>query len=253
MGSPSCVALIPARSGSKRAPGKNIRELAGHPLLAYAIAAARKSGVFDRIIVSSDSPEYLTIAKDYGATGLVLRPAAYATDTSPDFEWVQHLMHPNDLWGPFDAFAILRPTSPFRTAATICRAWAQFVAGGSYYDSLRAVEPVKQHPGKMWRLRAAGNIDPFWDTGRALSVVNQPFHSSPTQVLPKLYVQNASLEIAWTRVLTQHQNISGERVMPFFTTEGREGFDINSEDDWALAEHLIATGQASLPEVHRCP
>ena len=82
------VALIGARSGSERVPGKNVRRLAGHPLLAYAIETARQSGVFERIVVSTDSEEIAKVARWYGADVPFLRPDEYATATSPDIEWI---------------------------------------------------------------------------------------------------------------------------------------------------------------------
>src|SRR5262245_57387498 len=85
----SVVALIPARQGSKRVPGKNVRALAGHPVLAYTIAPAIESGVFQSVIVSTDSEEVAAIARHYGAEVPFLRPAALAGDTSPDIEWVE--------------------------------------------------------------------------------------------------------------------------------------------------------------------
>src|ERR1044071_59827 len=86
---PSAIALIPARQGSKRVPGKNTRVLNGHPTLAYTIAPAIESGVFDAVIVSTDSEETAAIARHYGAEVPFLRPAAMAGDTSPDIEWLQ--------------------------------------------------------------------------------------------------------------------------------------------------------------------
>ena len=143
---PGAVALVPARAGSTRVPGKNIAPLAGHPLIAYTIAAARDSGLFGAVVVSTDSEEIAAVARRYGAEVPGLRPAAIAGTTSPDIEWVRHALDGTD----WEVFSLLRPTSPFRTAATIRRAWAQFEALGDRVDSLRAVELVKQHPGKMW-------------------------------------------------------------------------------------------------------
>src|SRR5258706_585377 len=88
---PSAVALIPARQGSKRVPGKNVRTLGGHPMLAFTIAPAIESGVFDRVIVSTDSEEIAAIARHYGAEVPFLRPAAFAGDTSPDIQGSAHL------------------------------------------------------------------------------------------------------------------------------------------------------------------
>ena len=85
---PSVIAFVPARSGSERVPHKNVRPLAGHPLLAYAIATAKEAGVFDRVVCSTDSEEIAEIARWYGAEVPFLRPSRFATSTSPDIEWL---------------------------------------------------------------------------------------------------------------------------------------------------------------------
>src|SRR4029079_10852633 len=109
------VALIPARQGSKRVVGKNVRPLRGHPLIAYTISAALDSGVFDSVIVSTDSDEIGAIARHYGAEVPFLRPAAMAGDQSPDIEWVDFTLDALEHSGRrYDCFALLRPTSPFR-------------------------------------------------------------------------------------------------------------------------------------------
>ena len=115
----SIVALIPARSGSKRIVDKNIKLLNGHPLIAYTITAAIDSGVFGEIIVSTDSEKYKEISEYYGAS-VSFRPEKFAGDNSPDIEWVTYTL--NELMNEerkFDYFSILRPTSPFRTPKTI--------------------------------------------------------------------------------------------------------------------------------------
>lgn len=231
------VALVPARAGSQRVPGKNVRQLAGHPLLAYSIASARESGVFTEVVVSTDAQEIADIAERYGATVPGLRPAALATSTSPDVDWVRHVMHDR----PERAFAILRPTSPFRSADTLRRAFAQFVELGQRIDSLRAVEPVRQHPGKMW-LVEGDVMRPLLDQGSG----EVPYHSTQMAALPRVWVQNSSFEIAWSTVLDGTASIAGSRVAPFFT-EGYEGFSIDYPEDFEVAERAIATGVARLP------
>lgn len=241
--SPSCVALIPARAGSKRVPGKNVRILGGHPLLAYTIAAARASGVFADVIVSTDSAETADIARLYGAEVPFLRPAELAGDLSPDIEWVEWTLSTLRAAGrTWDAFSLLRPTSPFRQAATIARAWALFTAAGA--DSLRAVEPCKQHPGKMWVIESEQRMRPLLTDGP----VNPPWHSMPYQALPPVFVQNASLEIAWCRVVEETRTIAGRTLVPF-RTEGTEGFDVNESEDWWYAEWLLVQGEATLPTI----
>jgi CMP-N,N'-diacetyllegionaminic acid synthase len=237
---PTAVALVPARAGSQRVPGKNVLPLAGHPLIAYSIASARESGIFTTVVVSTDSEEIADVARRYGAGVPRLRPAELATSTSSDIEWVLHAMRDRDE----DAFAILRPTSPFRSAATIRRAWEQFLAFGDRVDSIRAVELVKQHPGKMWVLEG-DTMRPLLEQPRE----GVPFHSQQYAALPPMYVQNSSLELAWRRVLDgPSPSIAGERQAPFFT-EGVEGFSIDYPEDVELAERLVERGDAELPTV----
>jgi CMP-N-acetylneuraminic acid synthetase len=241
------VILIPARSASTRIPGKNIRPLGGHPLIAYTIAAAIESEVASSVVVSTDSNEIARVATHYGAEVPFLRPPELAGALSPDIEWVEYtLRRLHDAGRSYDCFSILRPTSPFRQASTIRRAWTEFLAQ-SGIDSLRAVERCKQHPGKMWIVRGK-RMMPLLPLGPP----EQPWHSSQYQALPEVYVQNAALEIAWTRVVFEERTIAGNVVMPFLT-EGFEGFDLNDRDDWILAEHAIRAGEAVLPKVVGAP
>jgi N-acylneuraminate cytidylyltransferase len=242
-GTPSIVALIPARSGSKRVPDKNIRPLAGHPLIAYSISAALRSGVFAAVVVSTDSERYAAVARYYGAEVPFLRPDEYSGDTSPDIEWVEYTLTRLAAEGRgYDCFSILRPTSPFRLPETIRRAWGEFCAETGV-DSLRAVEKCSQHPGKMWVIRGRRML-PLLPIGPA----DQPWHSSQYPSLPEVFIQNASLEIAWTRVVFEGRTIAGTVLMPFLT-RGTEGFDVNKPYDWELAEHMVRAGTARLPDV----
>jgi N-acylneuraminate cytidylyltransferase len=241
------IALIPARSGSKRLPDKNIRTLGGHPLIAYSIAASIRSGVFSSVVVSTDSESYAEIARHYGAEVPFLRPASMAEDLSPDIEWVEFTLRSlRDRGREYDCFGILRPTSPFRQPSTIQRGWRDFRADPSI-DSLRAVEKCRQHPGKMWVIHG-GRMLPLLPLGPD----TRPWHSSAYQALPEVFVQNASLEIAWTRVVFEGGTIAGNVIAPFYT-EGFEGFDLNQALDWRLAEELVAKGEASLPVVEQAP
>jgi len=243
----TAVALIPARAGSKRVRDKNILPLAGHPVMAYTVAAALGSGVFRDVVVSTDSEEYAAIARHYGAEVPFPRPPELAGDVSPDIEWVEYtLRRLRETGRRYDCFSILRPTSPFRLPETIRRAWEAFSAAEGV-DSLRAVEKCAQHPGKMWVVRGE-RMAPLLP----LSPADQPWHSSQYQALPEVFVQNASLEIARTRVVFEGRTIAGHVVMPFFT-EGHEGFDENRPPDWALAERLVASGEARLPSVPQSP
>lgn len=244
---PKAVAFIPARSGSKRVPNKNIKLLAGHPMLAYTVRAAIDSGVFDAVICATDSALYADVARHYGAEVPFLRAAEISGDKSPDIEWVVWMLQQLKAGGrEYEIFSILRPTGPFRMPQTIQRAWKAF-SGDPAADSLRAVEKCKQHPGKMWVVRGKRMLPvmPFTLNGT-------PWHSSQYAALPEVYAQDASLEIAWSRIALEQSTIAGESIIPF-VSEGLEGFDINGPEDWVLAEHYLAQGQVTLPMISHTP
>ena len=243
---PSVVALVPARAGSERVPGKNIRRLGGHPLLAYAIATAQQAGVFDRVICSTDDHRTAEIAHWYGADVPFLRPPEYATSTSPDIEWIAWTLPRLD--ERYDLFAIVRATNPFRGPDAIRRGLDQLVATPEA-DSIRAVELVKQHPGKMWVIDEVGRLmRPLLDQAH----LDVAWHAGQYQALPAIYVQNSALEIAWTRVVEATGTREG-RIQAPFLTEGYEGLNIDDEDDLERAEELVASGRAQLPAVEREP
>ena len=243
---PRVVALIGARAGSERVPGKNVRRLAGHPLLAYAIETARQSEVFDRIVVSTDNERIAQVARWYGADVPFLRPDEYATATSPDIEWIAWTLP--RLEERYELFAIVRATNPFRGPDVIRRGLGQLLATPEA-DSIRAVERVKQHPGKMWIVDELDRLmRPLLDQ----SHLDVAWHAGQYQALPSIYVQNSALEIAWTRVVEATGTREGRMLAPFFT-EGFEGLNIDDEDDFARAEQLVADGRAQLVDVPREP
>lgn len=241
-GTPVGVAFVPARSGSERVPGKNVRLLAGHPLLAYAIETALQSGVFARVVVSTDSEEIAEIARWYGAEAPFLRPAEYATATSPDIEWLRFTLE--RLGEAYDLFAIVRATNPFRGPEVVRRGLDQLLSTPEA-DSLRAVERVKQHPGKMWLLADDGRtMFPLLDQ----SQLNVAWHAGQYQALPEVYSQSSALEIAWSRVVSETGTREGRVVAPFFTDD-YEGFNVDDEEDWDRAERLLESGVVRLPAV----
>ena len=237
------VALIPARSGSKRIKDKNILKINGHPLLAYTIKVAINCKLFDRIVCVTDSREYAKIAEKYGAEVPLLRPKNISHSKSPDIEWVTWIMKILNQKNKYDIFSILRPTSPLRTIKTIKSAWNKFTKNKKY-DSLRAVEKCKQHPGKMWIVKK-NLMKPLLSNNRE----KIPYHSRQYIDLPEIYVQNASLEIAWTKILNKkNPSIAGNRIIPFVTKEG-EGFDINNEEDLILIKEFIKNKKFKLPKI----
>lgn len=238
-------AFVPARSGSKRIPNKNLVDLNGHPLIAYTLNAARQAGIFKKIIVSTDSDVIAEISSTYGSVTNKLRTPEISGETSPDIEWVkfelQNVEHENE-----DLFMILRPTNPLRESITIVSALELF-SKNQQFDSLRAMRPVKEHPGKMWR-RLDGSLEVTAFNSRINKITGTQDHSSPMQTLEPLLIQDASLEITTAKSINKHNTISGSRVMAF-EMPGYEGFDINYPDDLSYLEFLNSTGRITLPNI----
>jgi N-acylneuraminate cytidylyltransferase len=237
---PRLLAVIPARSGSLRVKGKNIRPLAGHPLIAYTIASAKESGLFERVVVSTNSELVQRIAIHYGAEAPFLRPEEISTSTSPDVDWLRHAF--GELGTRFDYFSLLRVTSPFRQAETIRKAW-ELLRNIPEADSIRAVRLCREHPGKMWVVDGS-LMRPLLDQ----SHLELPWHARQYQDMPTVHVQTSSLEIARYEVVLSHGSREGKVIAPFLT-DTIEGFSIDHEEDWMLAEHWVAQGKARLPLV----
>lgn len=231
------IAIIPARSGSQRVPGKNVRLLAGHPLLAYSINAALTSGVCDRVLVSTDSSDVADIARQYGAEVPSLRPAEFSGSDAHDILFLRHAM---ESWVPGSddqLWVILRPTSPLRSAESI-RAARDVLLAHPWADSVRSLRPVSEHPGKMWRVGQSGEATTYLEQGGA--------YNGPTQDLETLYVQASSLEIVRRGPALAHNSIAGARVVAHVLPE-HESMDINNENDWRGLESLLAQTPTFLP------
>jgi CMP-N,N'-diacetyllegionaminic acid synthase len=234
------VAIIPARSGSKRIPHKNIRPFRGHPLIAYSIYSARAAGVFERVIVSTDSLEVAEIAQKYGAEVPGLRPPELAEDSSHDIGFMRHAMEEwvegegSQLWG------IIRPTSPLRSAMSLREAYRRLL-NTEWADSIRALRPVAEHPGKMWRLEK--------ETGEALTLLEQGgAFNGPISQLEQVFIQASSFEIVRRGAVLQHDSIAGNRVLGFVMPE-HESIDINTEEDWLTLEKAVELNPELLPDI----
>ena len=237
------VALIPARSKSKRIKDKNIHLIDGHPMIAYSIVSAIKSKIFDKVVCCTDSILYANIARYYGAEVPLLRPSKISGHKSSDYEWVDWIIkHYDNKKNNFDLFSILRPTSPFRLPATIQKAFELFDKN-QHSDSLRAVQKVIQHPGKMWKIQNS-RLVPLMNKSKG----GIPWHSCQYANLPEFYSQDASLEIAWTKTLKNKKSISGDLIIPFISNY-IEGFDINNPEDLIIANSLVKENKNFLVEI----
>lgn len=226
------VALIPARSGSKRIKDKNIYEIGGKPLIQYTLDLVSEVNIFDRVIVSTDSSRYEGIIRKIAQCDVRIRPNQISGDTSPDIQWVLDIFDYYDL-STDDALFILRPTSPLRSASFVIDAWKQFSENRARYDSLRAVKKVESHPGKMWTIMN-GDLLPLFP----FTVDGVPWHSNQTAALPPLYQQTASLEIVWGSTIKRLGSLSGTRILPYVCS-GVDAFDVNVPLDLEIMKNYI--------------
>ena len=228
------LCLIPARSGSRRVKDKNIKLLSGKPLIYYTIESAISSKIFDRIIVCTDSIRYASIAKSFGAECKKIRPKNISGSKSPDIDWIKWIFNSYDisLKKKIDNFCILRPTSPFRSTKYIKEAYKKFKANYKSADSLRGVSLSSIHPGKMWVIsnNLMSPLLPF-------NINDIPWHSNQSSILPKVFFQNASIEISKVSNI-DNNSITGERILPF-VNNNIESFDINTLEDFNYAEYLL--------------
>ena len=201
------IAIIPARSGSRSIPHKNIRDFAGRPLLAHSIEQARACNRISRTLVSTDSAAYAAIAAKYGAEAPFLRPAEISRDESTDLEAFRHALswlHENEGAVP-ELCVHLRPTHPNRRVGDITRA-IDILRDHADWDSVRSVVPAPDPPFKMWFLDSNGELKPV------VATKIPEAHSLPRQLLPQTYLQNASIDVVRSRTVLEKNSISGDRI-----------------------------------------
>ena len=229
------VCLIPARSGSKGIPDKNIKLFKGRPLLAWSIQQAQESKFSNqmRIIVSTDSPDYAKVASQYGAETPFLRPKEISQDLSTDLECWQHALlwlQENQNYRPSIALH-LRPTQPCRKVEDIDHCLEVFINSIDSYDSLRTVVPFDKSPYKMYSVdNERLLLNPLFDQIHGIS---EPFNQC-RQRLPTAYLHNGYIDIFKTSII-QKKTISGTRIHPYIM-EKQDTIDIDSMEDWDKAE-----------------
>jgi CMP-N,N'-diacetyllegionaminic acid synthase len=204
------LAIIPARGGSKGLPGKNIRPLLEHPLIAYSIKAAIDSTLITRTIVSTDDVAIAAVAKQYGAEIPFIRPAEIAADLSTDFEVFAHALQWLQQYENYvpDYVVQLRPTSPVRPIGLIDTCIEKMLNNPSAH-SLRIVTPSPITPYKMWQIKE-GNA--FMQPLLTVDGINEPYNQA-RQSLPKTYWQIGTLDVIKTSVITQQQQMSGSNIL----------------------------------------
>lgn len=229
---PKVLGIIPARGGSKGVLRKNIKELAGKPLIAHTILAAQSAKCLDRFIISTDDEEIAKVVGAYGAEVPFIRPKELAEDDTPDLPVLQHALAwlwKQERYRP-DIVVHLRPTYPLRTARHICEVVQKMIETGA--DSVKSVKLVKEHPHKMWELRD-GKLVPYLETEFRLRV--GPDY--PRQKLPPVYISYGLVDAVRTEVV-ENGSTTGTFVIPYFV-EPSVAVDIDQPHDFIIAETLM--------------
>ncbi len=227
------LALIPARGGSKRLPGKNIMALGGKPLIAHTIEAALQAQSVDRVVVSTDDGEIAGVARAWGAELPFMRPAELALDTTPDRPVLAHALDwlEENEGESFDFLVLLRPTTPFKTPELIDRC-VKRLAEDSKCTAVRTVSRAEGvfHPYWMFR-NEEGRLRPFID-GISLGTYYQ------SQLLPECYRLNGVVDVLRAGLIRGGGQHFGEDV-GFVETEEEQSIDIDTPFDFELCEFLI--------------
>ena len=200
------VALIPARSGSKGVPGKNIKPLAGFPLIAYSIKAALKSKLIDRVIVSTDSEEYANIAREYGAEVPFIRPDEISTDAATDRGFLIHAMdwfEENEGSAP-EYWVHLRPTTPLRDVEVVDNAVDEIMQDKSA-TSLRSGHKAPESPLK-WLVK---------DNRYFKGLVNGEDYNLPKEAFKQVYIPDGFVDIVKSSFVMNNNEIHGDKMIGF--------------------------------------
>lgn len=233
---PEVLAVVPARGGSKSIPRKNIRPLAGHPLIAYSIAAGKQARSVTRLIVSTDDAEIAAIARRYGAEVPFLRPASLAQDDTPDLPVFQHALGELASSGYRPEVVVqLRPTSPLRPPDCVDRA-VDILLSHPEADSVRGVVPSGQNPYKMWRIGDDGRMRPLLTNGFAEA------YNMPRQALPPIYWQTGHIDVVRIATILEKRSMTGEVILPL-VLDPSYTIDIDNLRDWERAEWLLGRGE----------
>ena len=226
------IAVIPARSGSKGVPDKNIRLLAGHPLIAYSIAAARLATNVDRVIVSTDSELYATIARKYGAEVPFLRPDEISGDNSTDYDFIKHTLNwiqDNEETQPV-YLVHLRPTTPLREPKLVDAA-IERMRQNENATSLRSVHEMSETAYKTVEIEkdylkciCTGSLD--------LDDLNRP-----RQEFVKTYDPNGYVDVYKTSYIIDNKKLLGDRVLAYITPRITE---VDTMEEFDFLEYQVS-------------
>ena len=223
------LGIVPARGGSKGLPGKNVRPLAGRPLLAYVAQAARESGVLDRIILSTDSDEIADVGRQAGLEVPFMRPAALAADETPMAPVLTHAVDALATAGwTADVIVLLQPTSPLRRAEHIREAVRLLRETGASAVATVVELPRYLSPDYVMKIEG-GVLKPFLPEGQTLT---------RRQDARPAYVRDGTVYACWRATLERFGNVYGDNCLPL-VVEAAESLSIDTAADWAEAERRL--------------
>lgn len=226
------LALIPARGGSKGVPHKNVRSLGGYPLLAWSIAACRKSAMIDRVIISTDSLEYAALAQKLGAEAPFLRPAEISSDHSTDYDFIVHALDWLAARGEEPDYVVhMRPTTPLRDPRLVDEAVRVFL-NTAKATALRSVQEMPESAYKTFEIAQGGQLMRLGSESTALDAAN-----IARQQFPKTYQANGYVDVLSTSFIRKAGLIHGDHVLPFMTPTVVE---VDAEEDFAYLEFQLA-------------
>lgn len=222
------LAIIPARSGSKGLPNKNIKELCGKPLMAWSIEAGLQSKYIDEVVVSTDSKLYAEIAKNYGAQAPFLRPQELSLDTSTTFDSIKHTIdfYKNQLNKTFDYTVLLEPTSPLRDTNDIDLMIERLLSNDN--DSITSIGEISEHPSIVKKI-----ID-----GRIVPFSNEILQTTRRQDNLPAYFPYGVAYIAKTEILLQEKTFYTERC-DFFIIKRWQCYEIDDLFDFICIEAIM--------------
>lgn len=225
------IAVIPARSGSKSVPDKNIKLLAGRPLIAYSIVAARLTNNIDRVIVSTDSEHYAHIAREYGAEVPFLRPPEISGDNNTDYEWIKHALDwmQKEERGMPSYLVHLRPTTPLREPVYIAKAIEclkqdnNATALRSSHEMIQSSYKTLEIEGSYYKCIGTGSLD--------LDEANRP-----RQEFKKTYDPNGYVDVYKSHYILENEKILGDRVLAYITPRIAE---VDTLEEFDFLEYQI--------------
>jgi N-acylneuraminate cytidylyltransferase len=227
------IVIIPARSGSKSLPKKNILPLNGKPMLCYSVEYGLNSDIVSKVVVSTDSEEFAQIARKCGAEVPFIRPYEFAQDNTRDYPVMRHAFDYFESIGEiYDIYILLRPTSPLRPKGLIEKS-IEIISKNPTATSVRTVAKIKEHPYRAWIINNDGSMSGF------VSNIEESYNI-PRQELPEVLFQTGDIESIKRETILKG-SVSGDKVFPLII-DYIDMVDIDELNDLSNAEKRIKQG-----------